>query len=150
MLFVAACGGNDSLSAEAYFDAIEDLGAAAEARVGGVSELSLDDAESVAAFLDNVQAVWAGVRADLAALAAPTELASIHNAYVDAVDAVIGGIERLRGAGARQPFDAERFDAELGDALNEFAGACFLLQAAANRGADFLSLACAPMVALGN
>jgi hypothetical protein len=68
-LFVAACGGDDSLSDRDYFAALEEVSAAADARDVAIPELTPEaDAEAVAAFFDAFQALFVATRADFAAL----------------------------------------------------------------------------------
>lgn len=92
-LLVAACG-DDTLSDEAYFAALEAESADAAAQGEAVFErligdVAVDDPESVVAFLDAFRATWEDTRATTAALTPPSDLATAHDALVEALDAVI-------------------------------------------------------------
>ncbi|MCZ6544900.1 MAG: hypothetical protein O6913_04235 [Chloroflexi bacterium] len=138
-LLLAACGGDDTLSDREYFAALEAVSADAEARDAAIPEPSPDDPESVPAFFELFQALFVGVRADLAAIAAPTELAAAHDAFVEAIDAVIDNLERVRGAGADETIVDVLAFFEANDAFGEFNRACATLQQlAADRNIDFV------------
>ncbi len=139
-LLVAACGGDDTLSVEAYFEALEDVDAAGEAETFFEGDGDTPpDAETIATYFDGLHAFGRSFRVDFAALTAPTELAVAHDALLDAVDAVIVEIERVRATGA----DIETFFEEGGDELDAFGRACATLQQiATDRGID-LELSCA-------
>ena len=100
-LFVAACGGDEALSDREYFAALGDAAADAEAQDNALDEAfpfdEPPDAETVAAFLEALQAIFVDARADIAALAPPPELAAAHDAMVVAQDAVIAVFDEARG-----------------------------------------------------
>ena len=148
-LLVAACGGDGTLSDEAYFEALEDVGADADARAEPLFETFSNEAgdappaaETATAFLDGYQALFVAARAGAAALSAPIDLAAAHETLVDAMDAVIDEIGRARvrvEAGELESVFVEVAPA----AFDEFARACATLeQLATDRGFD-LELSCA-------
>ena len=139
-LLLAACGGDDTLSDREYFAALEAVSAAAEARDVTIPELSPEaDAEAVAAYFDAFQALFVETRADLAALAPPTELTTAHDALVDALDAVIDEIEQVREADADESFADVLSFFTAGGGIDEFNRACVTLhQLAADRDIPFL------------
>ena len=137
-LLMAACGGEDTLSDREYFAALEDVNAAVEARADAVPQPSADDPETIPAFFDDFLLLFTGLRADLAALAPPAELAAAHDALVDAVALVIVEIERVREAGAEETLaNVSAFFA--GEGIAAFNRVCATLhQLAADRGIPFV------------
>ena len=92
-LLIAACG-DDALSDEAYFEALQEVDADANTEGEAVFErligdVTPDDPEGVAAFLVAFRATWEDARANAAALDPPSDLATAHDALVEAMDAVI-------------------------------------------------------------
>lgn len=152
-LLLAACGGDDTLSVEAYFEALQEVDADAEARGGAAKDAALqaladadptDSDGATAAFFDPLEKSTRAFRADLAALTAPAEVAAAHTALVDATDAVIDEIDKVRARGGDAAFvDLVAFLTDAGDANDEVLRACIALeQLAADRDID-LVLACA-------
>ena len=141
-LFVTACGGNDTLSAEAYFSSLQDVFDPADTRTQDLFETLGDepDAEAFAAFLVGEQALFADVRAGTTALSPPSELAAAHDAFLDAMDAAIEEIERAREAGKD---NLETLFDQAGNVFEEFGRTCGTLQQIAEeRGID-VALSCA-------
>lgn len=141
-LLVTACGGNDTLSAEAYFSSLQDVFDPADTRTQDLFETLGDepDAEAFAAFLVGEQALFADVRVRTAALSPPSELAPAHSAFLDAVDATIDEIERAREAGTA---NLETLFDQAGNVFEEFGRTCGTLQQIAEeRGID-IALSCA-------
>ena len=97
-LLVAACGDENILSDEEYFEALEDVGADSDARAEPLFEALGDepDAETALAFLAGFHALYVEAREGVATLAAPSDLAAANRAFVDAADAVIVAIEKAR------------------------------------------------------
>ena len=99
-LALAACGGDDPLSDEAYFEGLEAVGAQSDAQAEPLFEPFADDtppdAETAAAFLVGYQALFETASAGTAALVPPSDLAAAHDASLEAMDAVIDEIERAR------------------------------------------------------
>ena len=92
-LLIAACG-DDTLSHEAYFQALEAQSADADAQGEAVfqrliGDVAADDPESVVAFLVAFRATFEDARANAAALAPPSDLTTAHDALVEALDAVV-------------------------------------------------------------
>ena len=101
-LLVAACG-DDTLSDEAYYAALADVGADSDARGDALFATfateagdALVDTEAATTFLDGFQAIFVDARAVVATLAAPRDLASAHDAFVEALDTVIDELEEGR------------------------------------------------------
>jgi hypothetical protein len=101
VLILAACGGDDALSDEAYFAALADVAADSHTQIVALFDASLgpDDApdvEAILAFVGDFQATFIDARAEVAALAAPSDVVPAHDAFVEAIDAVIDEIEEVR------------------------------------------------------
>ena len=125
-LLSGACGGEDTLSDREYFAALEDVNAAVEARADAIPQPSPDDPETIPAFFEDLRALWAAARADLAALTPPAELAAAHDALVDAVTLVIVETEQGRDAGTEETLaDIGAFF--LGEGIAAFNRACTTL-----------------------
>ena len=141
-LLATACGGDNSLSAEAYFSSLQDVFDPGDTRTQDLFEALGDepDAEAFATFLVGEQALFARVRAGTAALSPPSELAAAHTAFLDAVDATIDEIERAREAGTD---NLETLFDQAGNVFEEFGRTCATLQQLAEeRGID-VALSCA-------
>ena len=141
-LLVTACGGNDTLSAEAYFSSLQDVFDPADTRTQDLFEILGDepDAEAFAAFLVGEQALFADVRAGTSALSPPSELVAAHDAFLDAMDAAIDEIARAREAGTAS---LETLFDQAGNVFEEFGRTCGTLQQIAEeRGID-VALSCA-------
>ena len=151
-LLAAACG-DDTLSDEAYFEALADIGADSDAAAEPLfapfagdesgSAVLRAGAEAAVAFLDGFQALFVVARADTAALAPPSDLAAAHDAVVAAMDEVIDELEEARaqvagGADVETIFEHPQPAA----AFDEWRRACATLQQlAADRGFE-LELSC--------
>ena len=138
-LLLVACGGDDTLSDQEYFDALGDVAAAAQEQDQALDEAfsfgeEEPDAETVAAFLETFQATFIEARAAVAALAAPRDLALAHAENVAAFDAVIEQFDRAR-AEAETLTDALAFFVTAAAVFDEFARTCAALeQLAVDRG----------------
>ena len=133
-LLLTTCGGDEALSDEAYFAALQDVGADSSARAGPLFETlrgAPPDTETALAFLDGYQALLGEARAGVAVLAAPSDLAAANDAFVDAAGAAIAALER-----ARVRVEAGELEAVFEPAaFAEFVRACVTLeQRAADRG----------------
>jgi hypothetical protein len=158
-LLVAACGGgedglrddgslrvdDDSLRVEAYFEALEsvatDLDARGEELVATFLSdvVDLPDPETLAAFLSAWQELFNNARSVVAALTAPRNVAPAHDAFVEAIDAVID--ETMAARARAEAGDIGAFF-EFSAAFAEFERTCTTLERlAADRGID-VALAC--------
>ncbi|MCZ6544701.1 MAG: hypothetical protein O6913_03225 [Chloroflexi bacterium] len=145
-LLLAACGGDDSLSDEAYFQALADVGAESDARLeplyapfagdeSGAAFLRGGE-EAAVTFLDGLQAVMAEARDAVAALAAPSDLTAANDAFVEAADAMIAEIDRARLRVEAGDLESVFEEVEPA-AFDEFRRACARLQQLAlDRGFD--------------
>lgn len=148
-VLVAACGGDGTLSDEAYFEAVEDVGADSDARAEPLFETFSNeagdappDAETATAFLDGYQALFVAARAGTAALSAPSDLAAAHEALLDAMAAVIDEIGRARVRVEAGELESVFTEVEPA-AFDEFARACATLEQLARDRGFHLELSCA-------
>ncbi len=144
-LLVAACGDENILSDEEYFEALEDVGADSDARAEPLFDALGDeppDAETALAFLAGFHALYVEARAAVSTLAAPSDLAAANRAFVDAADAVIVAIEQARVR--VEAGDVASVFAEVGPAaFDEFRRACAALEQLARDRGFTVELSCA-------